>query len=94
MSITHTDTEKLAKLARLKLSPEEVERFTKEMDAILAYVGEVTKIATGEVKQLTGVNVNTLRQDEPTTQTGVYTEKLLSLAPESEDGYVVVKKIL
>lgn len=94
MSITHADTEKLAKLARLKLTPEEVERFTREMDAILAYVADVGKIATGGTKQVTGVTVNTLRGDVVTTQTGEYTDALLAQAPESTDGYVVVKKIL
>jgi aspartyl-tRNA(Asn)/glutamyl-tRNA(Gln) amidotransferase subunit C len=44
MSISRDDTAHIAKLARLALSPEEVERLTKDLGAILGYIEKIAAI--------------------------------------------------
>ena len=39
--ITKTDIEKLAKLSRLKLTEVEKDKYAKDMDNILAYIGQL-----------------------------------------------------
>ena len=41
---TVEDVKKLSKLARIDLGDSELEKFTKEFDAILAYVGQLESL--------------------------------------------------
>lgn len=42
------DVEKLAKMARIKLDPQEKEKFQKEFETILEYISVLKKADTGE----------------------------------------------
>lgn len=66
MKLTKEEIEKLAHLARLKLTPEEVTRFSNELTGILDYVqilGEVDTTGVVETAQVTGLK-NISREDE------------------------------
>lgn len=89
------DVKSLAALARIKLSPDEVESFTNEMSSILEYVSAVQGMAgEGDVAPKVGARHNVLRPDVVTNEPGQYTDALLAEMPKTEDGYMVVKKIL
>ena len=91
--ITKEDIKNLASLARIEIAPEEAEKLTAEVDAILDYVGQIKDISgdiQGEVPKLR----NIMREDVVTNEEGEYTEKLLSNAPARERNYLKVKKIL
>ena len=63
--LTADQVRHIAKLARLKLSDEEVTKFTKELTSILGYVdmlGEVDTKSVEPTAQVTG-QVNVLRED-------------------------------
>ena len=86
----------VAKLARLELSEKEVERFQKELCAILGYVGELEEIDP-EISELASIKnltekENVMREDEVNFIDK--SEKLLALAPQIEKGYLKVKSIL
>ena len=56
----------IAKLARLKLSDEEVKKFTKELTSILEYIDVLNELDTENVEptaQVTGLS-NVFREDE------------------------------
>ncbi|HLB60726.1 MAG TPA: Asp-tRNA(Asn)/Glu-tRNA(Gln) amidotransferase subunit GatC [Patescibacteria group bacterium] len=64
--LTPKDTKKIAKLANLQLSPEELEKFSAQLSAILEYVEKLKNIDTSnvpETSQVTGL-VNVTRNDE------------------------------
>ena len=64
-SLTATQVRHIAKLARLNLSDNEVERFTKELTSILAYVDALQKVDTAGVEptaNITGLS-HALRDD-------------------------------
>lgn len=99
--ISREDIAKLASLSRLKLSEEETERMQKDMGSILAYVDKlkaVTDTQGSETGPVMSVNKNVMRADTNPHEGGIFTDKLISLAPRAEiaaDGkYVKVKKIL
>lgn len=88
----------LARLSRITVPEEQVAVFQKEFEEILSFVGQVKEAAGGESKAPVPEWRNIMREDASPNEPGVYTEKLLNNAPESEKtidgGYVVVKKIL
>lgn len=92
--ITKADIEKLAKLSRLKLTEEEKEKYLKDMENILAYVGQINAAKIKETKPEAGEPRNIMREDDHPHESGIFTDGLLKLAPDSAHGRVKVKKIL
>ncbi|MCI0542504.1 Asp-tRNA(Asn)/Glu-tRNA(Gln) amidotransferase subunit GatC [bacterium] len=96
--ITTDDIKNLAHLARIEVAESEGEKLAKDMDEILAYVGEISavveenKSAEGAVSM--GSLKNVFRDDAPSHEKGEYTESILANAPAREGNYVKVKKIL
>lgn len=86
----------LAALARIELTEAEIEKFTKELSAILSYVGSVKTLAegAGEVGVQLGARYNVLRKDVVTNESDQYTKDLLAEMPKTDGRYMVVKKIL
>jgi aspartyl-tRNA(Asn)/glutamyl-tRNA(Gln) amidotransferase subunit C len=72
----------IAKLARLRLSDAEVEKFSKELTSILQYVEQLQKVDTRDVEptaQVTGLT-NRFRKDRVATG-GPTREELLATSP-------------
>jgi aspartyl-tRNA(Asn)/glutamyl-tRNA(Gln) amidotransferase subunit C len=89
------DIKRLATLARIELTQEEAEVFAKDISSIVGYVSEIKEI-TGDApeEKVIGALYNVMREDTNPHEPGLYTEDLLSSAPEREGQYVKVKKIL
>lgn len=93
--ISLQDIEKLAELSRLELAPEEKESLRKEMDSILGYVEQVSKLtATLEISKKAGIVHNVMRDDINPHESGLHTETLVSASPKRQGNYFKVKKIL
>ena len=89
------DIEKLAELSRINISSEEKEIFLKDMLSILDYVDQIKKAAGAAAMPPEEIGLkNILREDGPFHNPGQFTELLLDSAPEKEEGYIKVKKIL
>ncbi len=86
----------LAALARIELSEAEIEKFTKELSAILSYVGTVQSLSAGaaDAAPRLGDRYNVLRTDAVTNEPDEYTKAILAEMPQTEGRYMVVKKIL
>ena len=93
MAITREDVLHVAKLARLELSEEELERMREQLSAILEAVGKVAEL------DLEGVEptahpldlVNVLADDEP--RPCLPREEALANAPDPEDGFFGVPAV-
>lgn len=93
--LTREDVLKLARLARLDLTDEEVEAFRKEMSAILGYVAHLDQADVAGLEptsQVTGLK-NVTREDE-VVDYGVSPADLLRLAPKSQDGQIKVNRMI
>ncbi len=93
--MTGDDILKLAKLARLRLSDKEVEKFQEEIGAILGYVemlGDVDTKALKPTYQVTGLT-NVMRADE-VKDYGLSQLELLKNAPATERDYIKVKRMI
>lgn len=89
------DVLKLARLSRLRLSDEEVAKFTNDLSEILEYVEKLNAVDTDSLEptyQVTGL-VNVMRTDE-VKDYGYTPEELLAGAPEVKDHQFKVKRVL
>ncbi len=93
--ITPQEVEKLAQLARIKLSQGEKESLTKEIDSILAYVDQIKKATVAiDHTPVSGAVHNIAREDIARTTSPADRETLLKGAPQREGDFVAVKKII
>lgn len=93
--LSRDDVLKLAKLSRLRLTEEEIERFRTELSAILEYVETLNKIDTTGLEptyQVTGLK-NVMRRDK-VRDYGYQPAELLKNAPATQDGQFKVKRVL
>ena len=91
---TTDEVRKLAALARIRVDDAELETFTKEFDAILAYVGQLETLdlpTRGEAKPPL---INVMRADGEPHAKGTYTKKLVEQFPEHKGDALVVKQII
>jgi len=89
------ELKKLAELARIEVDTEELSGLQKDMESVLEYVSRVKEIGESAFHVDEGrVPRNVMRDDSGQHESGIYTEELLSLAPQREKNYVKVKKIL
>jgi aspartyl-tRNA(Asn)/glutamyl-tRNA(Gln) amidotransferase subunit C len=67
MSVTPEEVMYIARLARVDLTPEEVERFTPQLNRVLSHAAELAEVDVGGVAPVGGVSEWTapLRTDEP-----------------------------
>ena len=94
MAIDENDVRKIAKLARLRLSADEVRLYQGQLLKILDSMAELSKLDTSKVAPTTSVLglSNVLREDEPAPFADA--EKLLANAPEREGPYFKVRKVI
>lgn len=92
------DIEKLALLARIKLTPKEKEKFQSEFAGILDYVSQLKKVDTRSMddKEAGRTNEleNVMRDDVSPNEPGGFSDILLKEAPSTKNGYIKVKHIL
>lgn len=94
MAITEADVRKIAKLAKLRLTDEEVKKYQGQLGKILEAVDELSKVDTSNVPPTASVLglTNVVREDVP--REPFPSEKLLSNAPEREGPYFKVRKVI
>jgi len=94
MKISREQVEHVAVLARLELPPEEIDTFTGQMDAILAYVEKLNELdTTGIVPTAHAVPMeNAFRADEVLPSIG--TENALGNAPARVEDFFRVPKVI
>ena len=94
--ISKKQVEHMAKLARIELTDQEKEKFTKELSSILDYVKQMNKVDTKNIepiKQITE-SENVVRNDESRIKNHELKNKLLKQAPKRKQDYFKVPKIL
>ena len=93
--LSRDDVLKLARLSRLRLSDEEVEKFSSELSEILDYVEKLNSVDVAGLAptyQVTGLK-NVMRPDE-VKDYGYKPADLLTGAPDKQDNQFKVKRVL
>lgn len=94
MAVTKIEIEKLAKLARLRFSDEELEKFADEFDDIIAFADTINQSIEGGTNEIRSigsqlVSFEELREDEVIPS--LPNEKIVSNV-EDENGFFSVKR--
>jgi aspartyl-tRNA(Asn)/glutamyl-tRNA(Gln) amidotransferase subunit C len=93
--LSRDDVLKLARLARLDLSDEEIGRFARELTEILHYVEQLQSVDVGGLKptnQVTGLT-NVMRDDQ-VVDYGYAPRELLKNVPAVQDDHIKVKRMI
>ena len=99
MSIDRAAVAKIAALARIKMTEEELDRMAPELNNILEWVEQLGEVDTSQVEPMTAVIPNTLRlradkvDADPKTG-GNRREDILANAPVAEHGFFGVPKVI
>jgi aspartyl-tRNA(Asn)/glutamyl-tRNA(Gln) amidotransferase subunit C len=94
MSVTPDDVRKVARLSRIKIAEERVEPMTQELNSILNWIEQLSEVDVTDVEPMTSVVETKLPLREDAVTDGNYQDKVLSNAPNSEDGFFVVPKVV
>jgi aspartyl-tRNA(Asn)/glutamyl-tRNA(Gln) amidotransferase subunit C len=94
MAVDETTVRRVAKLARIAVKDEEVAHLAGELNAILAFVEDLSEIDVSGVEPLTSVTPMKLPLRADKVTAGGEPEKVLSNAPVREGDFFVVPKVV
>ena len=98
MPITEADIEKIARLAHLEITPEELRTFAPQIAEIVAYVEQLNELDTSQVEPSTGgltpegERTDSSRDDAVRPSLGQ--QVALDQAPDASHGHFRVPKVL
>jgi aspartyl-tRNA(Asn)/glutamyl-tRNA(Gln) amidotransferase subunit C len=94
MKLSREDVQRVAALARLRLTAAEEASLTAELDSILLYMEKLNELDTSQVEPFTHAVdlVNAFREDVVTNEPNA--EALLANAPENDESFFKVPKII
>ena len=94
MTINISEVEYVAGLAKLSLSEEEKQRFTRELGSILSYVGQLNQVETKDILSSWQVIFleNVWREDKVSSSLDI--EQALSNAPGRKGDYFKVLRVI
>lgn len=95
MGMQLEDIKKLADMARIDMSEEEMSAMAHDFDGILEYVGHVQEaVKLSSLDEIKFSFTNVMREDIVTNDGGEYTDQIITQFPDKQDGYLKVKQIL
>ena len=94
MSVSSEQVRHIAKLARIAMSDEEIERLVPELNNILCWVEQLGEVNTDGVEPLTAVVEQKLRLREDKVTDGDCRDAVLANAPAAEHGFFAVPKVI
>ncbi len=98
MPITESDVEKVAQLAHMEITPDELKTFAPQMADIVSYVEQLNEVDTSNVEPALGgltpegARTDSSRKDSVTPSLGQKTA--LAEAPDAAAGHFRVPKVL
>jgi aspartyl-tRNA(Asn)/glutamyl-tRNA(Gln) amidotransferase subunit C len=94
MSVTNEQVRHIARLARIAMSEEELERLVPELNAIIGWVEQLGEVDTDGVEPLTAVIEQKLRLRDDLVTDGNIRDDVLANAPEAQHGFFGVPKVI
>jgi aspartyl-tRNA(Asn)/glutamyl-tRNA(Gln) amidotransferase subunit C len=94
MSVDDNTVRHIAALARIALAEEQVAPMTQELSGILSWVEQLKEIDVEGVPPMTSVVEHRLRMRNDVVSEGNFADALMKNAPEAEDHFFVVPKVL
>jgi aspartyl-tRNA(Asn)/glutamyl-tRNA(Gln) amidotransferase subunit C len=94
MSVDQATVRRIAHLARIAVTDEEVPHLQDELNAILAFVEQLGEVDVTGVEPMTSVTPMAMKKRADEVTDGGCPDLILANAPLSEDGYFLVPKVV
>jgi aspartyl-tRNA(Asn)/glutamyl-tRNA(Gln) amidotransferase subunit C len=94
MSVDHATVRRIAHLARIAVADDEVEHLRGELNAILAFVEQLSEVDVDGVEPMTSVTPMTMKKRADVINDGGIAELVVKNAPAREDHFFLVPKVV
>ena len=94
MSVDADTVRRIAHLARIAVAEEEVEHLKGELNAILAFVEQLSEVDVAGVQPMTSVTPMELKKRADGVTDGGIPDDIVRNAPATEDHFFVVPKVV
>jgi aspartyl-tRNA(Asn)/glutamyl-tRNA(Gln) amidotransferase subunit C len=94
MSIDATTVRRIAHLARVAVADDEVEHLGGEINAILAFVEQLSEVDVEGVEPMTSVTPMAMKKRPDVVNDGGNADAVLRNAPATADKYFLVPKVV
>lgn len=94
MTVDDTTVRRIARLARIKIEDNEVAELRDELSGILDWVEQLNEVDTENVAPMTRVAEHKLKKRKDEVTAGDIADVVVKNAPQSEDDYFVVPKVV
>ena len=94
MSVDADTVRRIAHLARIAVAEEDVEHLQGELNAILAFVEQLSEIDVAGVEPMTSVTPMKMKMREDKVTDGGIADQIVKNAPASDDGFFLVPKVV
>ena len=94
MAITRKEVEHVARLARLALTEQEKENFTEQLGKILGYIEKLNELDTSKIPPTAHPFFSKTVWREDKTYVWSSTQGILENAPEKEESFFKVPKVI
>ncbi|MCO4837386.1 MAG: Asp-tRNA(Asn)/Glu-tRNA(Gln) amidotransferase subunit GatC [Oceanospirillaceae bacterium] len=94
MALENADIEKIAILARLQVTPNEMNDYTNSISSILSLIDQMQQVDTNGIAPLSNPHDATQRLREDTVTCDDQREAFMAIAPATQDGLYLVPQVL
>ena len=94
MSVDQNTVRRIARLARIAVTDEEVPHLQGELNAILAFVEQLNEVAVEGVEPMTSVTPMQMKKRQDAVTDGDQVAKVLANAPDATAGFFSVPRVV
>ena len=94
MSVDHETVRRIARLARIAVTEDDVPHLQGELNAILSFVEQLNEVDVEGVEPMTSVTPMAMKKREDVVNDGGIADDILKNAPAREDHYFLVPKVV
>ncbi|HMB09937.1 MAG: Asp-tRNA(Asn)/Glu-tRNA(Gln) amidotransferase subunit GatC [Salinarimonas sp.] len=94
MSVDQDTVRRIARLARIAVSDDDVPHLQGELNAILAFVEQLGEVDVTDVEPMTSVTPMAMKMREDGVTDGGKAADVTANAPAAEDGFFLVPKVV
>ena len=94
MSVDADTVRRIAQLARIAVTEDEIEHLREELNAILAFVEQLSEVNVDGVEPMTSVMPMQMKKRADVVTDGGIADEILKNAPAVEDHFFAVPKVV
>ncbi len=94
MSVDLATVKRVARLARLAVTPDEAERMRDQLNGILGFVAQLDEVNVDGIEPMTSVVEMEMKKRADIVTDGNIANDIVANAPLSEDGFFLVPKVV